>query len=76
MSVPVDRFTRAFIGTDRVPDATPTTSQSWLVQYARHVAWTDLSLISIAVLAGQFLRFGADPFRPIGRDGIPHSWSP
>ncbi|ANY22495.1 sugar transferase [Gordonia terrae] len=71
MSVPVDRFTRAFIGTDRVPDATPTTSQSWLVQYARHVAWTDLSLISIAVLAGQFLRFGADPFRPIGRDGIP-----
>ncbi|WP_435174345.1 sugar transferase [Gordonia hongkongensis] len=71
MSVPIDRVTRAFVGTERAPDATPTTPHRWLVAYARHVAWTDLALISIAVLAGQFLRFGADPFRPIGRDGIP-----
>ncbi|WP_439031913.1 sugar transferase [Gordonia terrae] len=71
MSVPVDRITRAFIGTERVPDATPITSERWLVHYARHIAWTDLSLIAVAVFAGQVIRFGGDLLRPIGRDGIP-----
>ncbi|MCR5977948.1 exopolysaccharide biosynthesis polyprenyl glycosylphosphotransferase [Gordonia jinghuaiqii] len=71
MSFPIDRVTRAFIGAESVPAQMPSTSQGWLTQYARQVSWTDFAVISIAVLAGQFIRFGGDLMRPIGHDGIP-----
>lgn len=69
-AVSAQRLAGRVAAADETLQAGPTTS-GWPGRYAQRVMWTDVAVIAGAVLLGQFVRFGADPLRPVGKVEVP-----